>query len=393
MSISFLQKSKIIVTCPKFISPYLRQEVLALGYSITEEWPTGIAIEGTLNDCIRLNFHIRTGNQVLWLIKDFEAVNADTMYKEALTIEWEKIIKKDGYLCITSNVENDTIDNNLFANVKLKDAIVDRMKEKHGMRPDSGPERNKLVIHLFWKENKVSVYLDSSGETLSKHNYRKLPGSAPMQESLAAATILATGWDGKSDFVNPMCGSGTLAIEAALLALNRAPGLLRSYYSFMHILGYDDSFYQELRQEARNSSLKKTNAKIIATDINPNAINASRMNAQTAGVDHIIDFEVCDFRNTKVPHDNSGIVMFNPEYGERLGEYEELEIIYKAIGDFLKQECRGYKGYIFTASPNLAKKVGLKASKKTEFFNSKLECRLLEYELYEGSKREPKKID
>ena len=125
MSISFEIKSKIIITCPKFIAPFLGQEVTDLGYTITEQWATGVAIEGTLNDCIKLNFYIRTGNQVLWLIKDFEAVNADLMYKEALNIEWENIIKKDGYLCITSNVENDTIDNNLFANVKLKDAIVD----------------------------------------------------------------------------------------------------------------------------------------------------------------------------------------------------------------------------------------------------------------------------
>lgn len=390
MSISFEKKSKIIITCPKFIAPYLGKEVTDLGYTITEQWSTGVAIEGTINDCIKLNFYIRTGNQVLWLIKDFEAVNADLMYKEALTIEWENIIKKDGYLCITSNVENDTIDNNLFANVKLKDAIVDRMKEKFGIRPDSGPERNKLVIHLFWRENQVSVFIDTSGETLSKHNYRKLPGSAPMQESLAAATIMASGWDGKTDFVNPMCGSGTLAIEAALMALNKYPGLLRAYYSFMHIEGYNDEYYQSIRTEGRAIALKSTPAKIIATDINPNAINATRMNAQTAGVDHIIDFEVCDFRDTKVPSDNPGVVMINPEYGERLGEYEELEIIYKAIGDFLKTSCQGYKGFIFTASPNLAKKVGLKASQKTEFFNSKLECRLLAYELYGGSKREPK---
>ena len=236
----------------------------------------------------------------------------------------------------------------------------------------------------------MSVFIDTSGETLSKHNYRKLPGSAPMQESLAAATIMASGWDGKTDFVNPMCGSGTLAIEAALMALNKYPGLLRAYYSFMHIEGYNDEYYQSIRTEGRAIALKSTPAKIIATDINPNAINATRMNAQTAGVDHIIDFEVCDFRDTKVPSDNPGVVMINPEYGERLGEYEDLEIIYKAIGDFLKTSCQGYKGFIFTASPNLAKKVGLKASQKTEFFNSKLECRLLAYELYGGSKREPK---
>jgi putative N6-adenine-specific DNA methylase len=212
-----------------------------------------------------------------------------------------------------------------------------------------------------------------------------------MQENLAAATIMATCWDANSSFVNPMCGSGTLAIEAAMIALNRVPGLMRSNYGFMHILGYDETVYEEVRRVARLNVKKNLDFKIIASDLDPVAVHAARANAQTAGVDLHIEFRQEDFRETICPQEKKGIVMFNPEYGERLGDYEELENIYKAMGDYLKKEAKGYFGYIFTASPNLAKKVGLQAERKVEFFNSKLECRLLEYEIYEGSRRTDKK--
>lgn len=390
MSIPFTKESKIIITCPKYMSVYLSEEVHALGFTVTEQWSTGVSIEGSLNDCIKLNMNIRTGNQVLWLWSQAQAANADELYKHALSLNWEDLLNADGYISITSNVQNDTIDNNLFANVKLKDAIVDRFREKTGVRPNSGPERNKTVVHLFWKDNDASIYIDTSGETLSKHQYRKQPGLAPMQENLAAATIMATKWDRNSTFVNPMCGSGTLAIEAALMALNRIPGLLRSNYGFMHINGYNDEYYEQLRREARLAVKKNIDFEIIASDLDPIAIHAAKSNAKTAGVDLHITFRKEDFRETPCPN-GKGVVMFNPEYGERLGEYEELEIIYKAIGDYMKKEAKGYFGYIFTASPNLAKKVGLKAERKIEFFNSKLECRLLEYELYDGTRRTDKR--
>jgi putative N6-adenine-specific DNA methylase len=390
MSILFTKESRIVITCPKFMSAYLSEEVHALGYTITEEWSTGVAIEGTLNDCIKINMNIRTGNQVLWLWSDAMAKNAEELYNHALKLPWEDLLDLDGYISITSNVQNETIDNNLFANVKLKDAIVDRFRHKTDMRPDSGSDRNKTVVHLYWKEDEVAIYLDTSGETLSKHQYRKQPGLAPMQENLAAATILATKWDKNSNFVNPMCGSGTLAIEAAMIALNRIPGLLRSNYGFMHIKGYDDEYYEKLRHEARLAVKKSLDFQIIASDLDPIALHAAKSNAKTAGVDVHMTFRLEDFRETPCP-DGKGVVIFNPEYGERLGNYDELELVYKAMGDYMKKEAKGYFGYIFTASPNLAKKVGLKAERKIEFFNSTLECRLLEYELYDGSRRVEKR--
>jgi 23S rRNA G2445 N2-methylase RlmL len=385
----FHTKSKIIITCNNRLAPYLRQEVEALGYVIKRAFSTGLELEGTINDCIPLNLNLRCASQVLYSIKTFTAENPARLYKELLEISWEELIDFTGYFSVSSTVDNETITTPLFANLKVKDAIVDRIKEKKEIRPNTGSDANKAVIHLYWKENDAEIFIDTSGETLAKHGYRKIPGKAPMLEALAAGTIMATGWDKKSPFVVPMCGSGTLAIEAALLATDKTPGMFRMNYSFMHIIGYDEQVFFEERRKLKEKAKKEIDFRIVATDHSEDAIDISIKNAKTAGVDHLIDFEVCDFADTKVP-EAPGIVLFNPEYGERLGVHTKLEATYKRIGDFMKQSCKGYKGYIFTGNPDLAKKIGLRASRRIEFYNGKLDCRLLEYELYEGSKREPK---
>jgi len=186
-----------------------------------------------------------------------------------------------------------------------------------------------------------------------------------------------------------MCGSGTLAIEAALKGLESAPGLLRNNFGFMHLKGFDKSRWDDLRAQAKKGAKKTMRYRIIASDINRESVNAARKNAATAGVDHLIEFAVCDFSETSVP-DGGGIVMLNPEYGERMGQMRELESVYGGIGDFFKQKCRGYTGYIFTGNLDLAKRVGLKAKRRIPFYNGSIECRLLEFELYEGSRKKRK---
>jgi len=379
-------KSRILVTCAKGIAPFLKEELLQLGFPALSETVAGIATEGTLDDTLRLNLHLRTGHRVLFLLKEFIARDAEALYRKLSEIAWEDYIAEDGYVCVTSSVDNPTIKTSLFANVKTKDAIVDRINKKRGQRPDSGPDKNRTVVNLYWKDENCSVYFDTSGEPLSRRGYRKIPLTAPMQETLAAAVVMATGWDGSGNFINPMCGSGTLAIEAALIGLNRAAGLLRNNYGFMHLKGFNESLWNELREQAKKDARKTLNCRIITTDISAAAIEASRKNAATAGVEHLIEFRVSDYSETTIP-EGKGIVIINPEYGERMGEAKELEGVYKGIGDFFKQKCRGYTGYIFTGNLGFAKKVGLKAKKRTQFFNGPIECRLLEYELYEGSRK------
>jgi putative N6-adenine-specific DNA methylase len=383
----FNTPSKVIITCNKRLALYLQQEVIELGFKPIRVFSTGVELNLSLNECIRLNLNLRCASQVLYRLHEFTAENADELHRELVKLEWENLIDFSGYFSVTSNVDNPTITTPLFANLRVKDAVVDRIKEKHKIRPDSGSDYTKAVIHLYWKNENAEIYIDTSGETLAKHSYRKIPGKAPMLEALASGTIHATGWDRKSNFVNPMCGSGTLAIEAALIATKRAPGLFRMNYSFMHILGYDEEVFFAERRALKDQVVKQIDFKIIASDISEDAVDISERNARTAGVDTLIDFVVCDFADTQIP-EGGGVIMFNPEYGERLGVHSKLEATYKRIGDFMKRSCKGYKGYIFTGNPDLAKKIGLRASKRIEFYNGKLDCRLLEYELYDGSKRE-----
>lgn len=382
------EKGKILVTCPKGIAPWLSGEVRALGFAVLKEQEAAVETEGTLQDTLRLNLHLRTGHRVLYLIGAFAAENPEGLYAGIRKLPWEELLHESGshaYLCVTSTADTPTITDSRFVNLKAKDAIVDRLVERCGLRPDSGPERDRAVVHIYWKGSEVLVYLDTSGEPLSRRGYRKIPLAAPMQETLAAAVILATGWKGRTSFVNPMCGSGTLAIEAALFAEGRAPGLLRSNYGFIHLKGFDPAAWRKIRTEAHEMQ-KETAARIVATDIDPRAMAAARQNARTAGVENLIAFSVCPFAETPLP-ERAGLVILNPPYGERTGEVSKLTGLYREIGDFFKQRCRGYKGYLFTGNAALGKQVGLRTSRRVVFYNGDIECRLLEYELYEGTRR------
>lgn len=387
----FNERRKIVITCHKWLSASLEKEVLALGFSPDRVFLTGIELTGTIQDCIRLNLNLRCASQVMFSIKSFLCNDPDELHRIASSIHWEKIIPRNGYFSVTSNVFHPTIQTNLFANLRVKDAIVDRMRFSNNLRPTTGSDLIGAVVYLFWKHEEAEIFLDTSGETLAKHGYRKLPGTAPMLEALAAATILSTKWNRKDVFVNPMCGSGTLAIEAALIATNRMPGLLRTNYAFMHLLGYEREMYEKEKNLLNEKITEATELKIIASDVSEKAIKIARINAEVAEVDHLIEFQVCDFEDTHIPEGN-GIVMFNPEYGERLGDEIELQQTYSRMGDFMKNNCKGKLGYVFTGNLDLAKSIRLKPSRRIEFMNAKIECRLLEYELYAGTRRKDKAV-
>jgi putative N6-adenine-specific DNA methylase len=384
--IDFGLKGKVVVTCKDRFSSYLEKELMDLGFKPIKTERTAIELEASLSDCIFLNLHLRTASHVLYEIRSFYLHDADDIYRRIKALPWEDYISESSYFSVISHVDNGSVDNPLFVNVRIKDAIVDRFREKTGIRPDSGSALEGAVFQLFWKETQANLYINTSGETLAKHGYRKIPGKAPMLEALASATILATDWDKNSPFANPMCGSGTLAIEAAMMATNRFPGLLRDHYAFMHIKGYDEDFYQSEKEKLKAEIIEVPGLKIIASDISEQAILFSRENASTAGVEALIEFEVGDFEETTVPESESGVVFFNPEYGERLGEEEDLSLTYKRMGDFMKQRCPGYTGFIFTGNVTLGKKVGLRAARRIEFYNGTIDCRLLKFELYKGTR-------
>lgn len=383
----FEQSSDILITCAPDLSALTGREINNLSIPIKQILPHGIVVEGTAQTAMYLCMHLRTANKVLFLLKEAKANTPDDLYKVSKTIPWDNLFENDSYFSIDSFVQNSTIRDTRFANVKCKDAIADYFVEKTGKRPDSGPLRDKVVVFIYWRESSLSIYLDLSGEPISRHGYRINPWKAPMAEPLAAGVVITSEWNPATPFINPMCGSGTLAIEAALIGINKIPGLVRDDYAFQHILGYEEATWDTMKKMAFQHVKDSLPYKIIASDHDQRALDAAKGNAEKAGVDHLIDFVLSDFQDTPVVEGGEGVVILNPEYGERLGNEESLELTYKEIGDFFKKKCGGYKGFVFTGNLELAKCVGLKPKRKIKFFSAKIECRLMQYELYSGTKR------
>lgn len=377
----FTKRSTIQATCEKGLAPWLAAELAGLGCTVVREHRTGVELEGTLNDCIRLNLTTRIAYSILYQLSEFPCRDQQELYNAVRALPWEQMLPSDGYFSVVCKVSNDTIRDTRIPSLKVKDAIADRIRAACGRRPDSGKERDGAVVHLNWHNDRAWLYLNTSGGKISDRGYRRLPHTAPLRESLAAALLMAAGYDGGKPLLNPMCGSGTLAIEAALIARGAAPGLLRDNWGFMHLAGFTREAYVAVREELKKGQGRRATPAIIASDIDPKALEAARQNARTAGVEGLIDFRECDFAETPVPPE-AGVIIINPEYGERLGEAAALEGLYKRMGDWLKQSCKNWDGYIFTGNLELAKKIGLRASRRFEFMNGKIDCRLLRYQMY-----------
>ncbi len=395
----------IIISCAKELSRWTEIEVVDMGYHPIETTENTVVIRGDVRDVMKLNLHLRTAHRVLVPLLRATCRNVRDLYNLAYSIDWENIIDVDGYFSVSSVVHNFTVRDTRLPNLYIKDAIADRMRDRFGRRPDSGVRNDGSAVFAFWDRNEVIIYIDTSGEPLSKRGYRKIPGSAPMQETLAAACIMAMKWDRKTPFLSPMCGSGTPAIEAALMAMNRAPGLMKGHFAFQSVLGYTrlipgekapnvaprqyggatpEQIWKELVLEAKENEKTSNLPRIIATDISPEAVENAYSNAMNAGVQDLIEFKACDFAETPIPDVETGCIFFNPEYAIRLGTYEELAPVYERIGEFMAEKCKGWTGALITGNPDLARCVNLYYKTRIPFFNGPIDCRLF---LYLGCER------
>ena len=397
----------LIITCARGLVPHTSKELTRLGYGIIDSTENTVVVRGNMRDMMTLNLQLRTAHRVLVPLLRTECGNLRYLYNDVASIDWENLLEPDGYFTVNSVVRNDTVHDTRMPSLTTKDAIADRMRDRCGGRPDSGRETHGAAVFIFWQDNELIIYLDTTGEPLSKRGYRKLPGPAPMQETLAAGCILASEWDANSPFISPMCGSGTPAIEAALLAINRAPGSFKSHFAFMALKGYRQTIPGEragtsVRQRfgaspeqiwkdkvatARAKERKAGLPPIIATDISAEAVETAQMNAITAGVSEYITFSECDFAATRLPPP-PGVIFMNPEYGERMGAEQDLEPLYSRIGDFLKQKCTGYTGCVLTGNMEMSRKIGLRSVRRVPFYNGPIECRLVVFDLYEGSEKD-----
>ena len=389
----------IIISCAKELSRWTEKEVVDLGYRPIEVTENTVVVRGEMRDVMKLNLSLRTAHRVLVPLLRTTCRNIRDLYQAALSIDWKNLIEADGYFSVSSIVHNYTIRDTRLPSLYTKDAIADRMREKCQRRPDSGGENIGAAVFVYWERDEVIIYLDTSGEPLSKRGYRKIPGSAPMQETLAAACLMAMGWDRKSPFLFPMCGSGTPAIEAAMMAMNRLPGSLKGHFAFQSIRGYTqiipgekapivaprqhigaspDQIWKEMLLDAKKNEKTDNLPRLIATDISPEAVENAHSNAICAGVAPYIEFKACDFADSPIP-DGKGFVFFNPEYGIRLGTFEELSPVYERIGTFMNEKCQGWTGGLITGNPDLARLVNLYYKMRIPFFNGPIDCRLFIY--------------
>lgn len=389
----------IIISCAKELSRWTEIEVLDLGYKPIEVTENTVVVRGGMRDVMNLNLRLRTAHRVLVPLLRTECRSIRDLYEAALSIDWENLLEHDGYFSVSSIVHNYSIRDTRLPSLYTKDAIADRMREMCQRRPDSGGENKGAAVFVYWERNQVIIYLDTSGEPLSKRGYRKIPGSAPMQETLAAACLMAMHWDGKTPFLSPMCGSGTPAIEAAMYAMNKAPGTLKGHFAFQSIKGYTriipgesaprvaprqrtgaspEQIWKEMVLEAKDQEKTENLPEIVATDISPEAVDNAHTNAIAAGVAPYIDFKACDFADTPIP-DEKGCIFFNPEYGIRLGTYEELAPVYERVGNFMHEKCPGWTGGLITGNPDLARCVNLYYKTRVPFFNGPIDCRLFIY--------------
>lgn len=389
----------IIISCAKELSRWTEIEVIDMGYKPIEVTENTVVVRGSMRDVMRLNLYLRTAHRVLVPLLRTTCRNIRDLYESALSIDWENLIEADGYFSVSSIVHNSTIRDTRLPSLYTKDAIADRMRERCQRRPDSGGENIGSAVFVYWERDEVIIYLDTSGEPLSKRGYRKIPGSAPMQETLAAACLMAMHWNRKDPFLAPMCGSGTPAIEAAMMAMNKAPGSLKGHFAFQSVKGYTrmipnesaprvaprqragatpEQIWKEMVIDAKNAENTSAMPQIIATDISPDAIENAYTNAIAAGVAQYIEFKACDFAETPVP-DGKGCIFFNPEYGIRLGTYEELAPVYERIGTFMNEKCAGWTGGLITGNPDLARMVNLYYRTRVPFFNGPIDCRLFIY--------------
>ena len=361
----------IILSCAKCLAPWVEKEVRELGYEPIDMTENIVVVKGSMRDVFRLNLYVRTAHRVLVPLLRATCRHVRELYRLVGPIDWENLLEADGYFSVSSIVHNDTVRDTRLPSLVTKDAIVDRMRMKCNRRPASGADND--------------------------------PGSAPMQETLAAACIDAMKWDRKTPFVAPMCGSGTPAIEAAIAAIGRAPGSLRSHFGFMSLKGYSqnipnekaprvaprqrfgaspEQIWKDMLLEAAEKEKKDGIPPIVASDISPEAVQNAQLNAHAAGVSHLIKFVACDFGETPIPDFQvegskyRGCVFFNPEYGIRLGDPVELAPIYERIGTFMNEKCKGYVGAVLTGSPELSKLINLYYVTRIPFYNGPIDCRL-----------------
>ena len=378
------QQFEIIAKTFMGLEPVLAKELTQLGAKDVTPGRRMVSFKGDKELLYRANFQLHTAIRILKPIKHFRALSADDVYEGVKDIDWSEYIEQDKTFAVDSVVFSEEFRHSKFVAYKVKDAIVDQFREKTGKRPNISVSNPDIQLNIHIAEDQCTLSLDSSGESLHRRGYRQESVEAPLNEVLAAGMILMTGWQGDTDFIDPMCGSGTLLIEAALIARNMAPGLFRKEFAFEKWSDFD----RELFDEIYNDDSKERDFKhhIYGYDVDIKAVNTARMNVRAAGLSSDITIEERDFKDFTKPQDKS-IIVTNPPYGERISTPDLLGT-YKMIGERLKHEFMGNDAWILSYREECFDQIGLKPSIKIPLFNGSLECEFRKYQLFDGRMRD-----
>lgn len=368
----------------------LSQELEALGATETRILTRAVEFEADPALMYKANLHCRTALRILKPMYHFEASDETMLYNEIRNIDWKQHFSLDQTFAINATLNQSQLDHSLYAALKAKDAIVDQFRDETGERPNVDVEDPDFRIHLHIYEDRCTLSFDSSGDSLHKRGYRDYTNQAPINEALAAALVLLSGWDRKMPLADFMCGSGTILIEAAMIALNIAPNKHRKKFGFQSWKDYDAQLWKDILEAAHAAEKKQDGLKLYGADISGAVLDKARQNIHHAGLDESIQLKKCAFEKFPVPAEE-GMLICNPPYGLRI-EPKDIMAMYQGMGDKMKKDFNGWSCWIFTGNLEVAKFIGLRPSRKIQLYNGPIECRFLKFDIYSGSRKAKKQL-
>jgi putative N6-adenine-specific DNA methylase len=381
----YQKNSTYFTQVPGMMEEICEEELIELGAKNTKISYRGIYFEADQKTLYRINYTARTISRVLAPLSNFYCRDAKAIMKESESIEWDKIFSVDQTFSITSSVNRSSINNSLYASQVLKDGIADYFRAKFNKRPNVDTVTPDVRFNLFIEKDKAILSLDTSGESLHKRGYRLLAGEAPMQETLAAAIVRLSKWDGEKQLLDCMCGSGTILCEALMQYCKIPAQFLRKNFGFFHLPDFNIEIWENLKKDIDRNQRPLPKGIINGSDRSQLTINIAKQNLSRLPYSDLVKLSVHPFQH--INQFENGTIITNPPYGIRLGKRNEVENLYKELGDFIKTKCKGTSAFIYTGEPTLRKHIGLKTSKRIPLVNGKLEGVLLQIDSYEGSKK------
>lgn len=379
------QSFRFFAPCPRGLEGVLGAELETFGAKLLKLSDGGVAFSGSWLVMMKANLESRIASRILWLLEEKPYRDEKDIYQLAKRIDWSELFSVNCTIKVNVTAIRSSLNSLDFASLRIKDAVCDHFREKVGARPSVDTKSPDIRIHLFLKDKMASIYLDTSGEALFKRAYRVTQGEAPLRENLAAGIIALSGWKVEEPFYDPMCGSGTFLVEAALMALNIAPGKNR-HFAFEKFASFQEKIWQDYRTQRLSEEKKRESLPIYGSDLSGDMVVCAKENLNAAGLEGVVNLKQVNMLEASAPA-SSGVLIANPPYGVRLSDQEKLDALYPEMGHMLKQKFAGWRAYILSADPMLAKSIRLAASKRIVLFNGALECRLLEYKITAGSNR------